>query len=248
MHRGSSQPETTANHWLLYKLKLCSPVSVIGGKGNSNPLQHSCLENLMDRGAWWAAVHGVAQSRTRLKQLSMHSCIGEGNGSPVQYSCLENPRDRGAWWAAIYGVAQNWTWLKQLSSSSSSSQWLEVSSLMSLMITILWPKTQAAAPAAKSLQSCPTFCDPMECSPEGPSIHEILQARMLEWVAISFSKMQAVFSKSQTWLNFPLPYFLRFLQYNWVVTDHKLLKARICFIHLRTTSIQSSAWHIVDGQ
>ena len=58
---------------------------------------------------------------------------------------------------------------------------------MSLMITILWPKTQAAAPAAKSLQSCPTFCDPMECSPEGPSIHEILQARILEWVAMLYS-------------------------------------------------------------
>ena len=88
---------------------------------------------------------------------------------------------------------------------------------MSLMITILWPKTQAAAPAApaaKSLQSCPTLCDPMDYSPEGSSIHEILQARMLEWVAVSFSKMQAVFSKSQTWLNFPLPYFLSFLQYN----------------------------------
>ena len=37
------------------------------GKGNGNPLQCSCLENLRDRGAWWAAVYGVAQSRTRLK-------------------------------------------------------------------------------------------------------------------------------------------------------------------------------------
>ena len=34
--------------------------------GNGNPLQYSCLENPMDRGAWWAAVHGVAKSRTRL--------------------------------------------------------------------------------------------------------------------------------------------------------------------------------------
>ena len=34
--------------------------------GNGNPLQHSCLENPMDRGAWWATVHGVAKSRTRL--------------------------------------------------------------------------------------------------------------------------------------------------------------------------------------
>ena len=40
------------------------------GEGNGNPLQCSCLENPRDRGAWWAAVHGVAQSRTRLKQLS----------------------------------------------------------------------------------------------------------------------------------------------------------------------------------
>ena len=38
-----------------------------------NPLQCSCLENPRDRGAWWAAVYGVAQSRTRLKQLSTHS-------------------------------------------------------------------------------------------------------------------------------------------------------------------------------
>ena len=33
------------------------------GEGNGNPLQYSCLENPMDRGAWWAAVHGVAKSR-----------------------------------------------------------------------------------------------------------------------------------------------------------------------------------------
>ena len=63
------------------------------GKGNGNPLLYSCLENPVDRGAWWAAVHRVAQSRTWLKRLSMHVCIGEGNGSPLQYSCLENPRD-----------------------------------------------------------------------------------------------------------------------------------------------------------
>ena len=40
------------------------------GEGNGNPLQYSCLENLRDGGAWWAAVYGVAQSRTRLKRLS----------------------------------------------------------------------------------------------------------------------------------------------------------------------------------
>ena len=43
------------------------------------------------------------------------------------------------------------------------------------------------AAAAKSLQSCPTVCDPMDCSLPGLSVHGILQARPLEWVAISFS-------------------------------------------------------------
>ena len=36
------------------------------GEGNGNPLQYPCLENLLDRGVWWAAVHGVTQSRARL--------------------------------------------------------------------------------------------------------------------------------------------------------------------------------------
>ena len=37
------------------------------GEGNGNPLQYSCLENPMDRGAWWATVHGVAKSQTQLQ-------------------------------------------------------------------------------------------------------------------------------------------------------------------------------------
>ena len=48
------------------------------GEGNGNPLQYSCLENPRDRGAWWAAVYGVTQSRTRLKWLSSSSSIGFG--------------------------------------------------------------------------------------------------------------------------------------------------------------------------
>ena len=43
------------------------------GERNGNPLQCSCLENPRDRGAWWAAVYGIAQSRTRLKRLSCSS-------------------------------------------------------------------------------------------------------------------------------------------------------------------------------
>ena len=47
----------------------------------------------------------------------------------------------------------------------------------------------AAAAAAKSLQSCPTLRDPMDCSLPGSSIHGIFQARVLEWGAIAFSNM-----------------------------------------------------------
>ena len=48
-------------------------------------------------------------------------------------------------------------------------------------------ETAAAAAAAKSLQSCPTLCDPIDGSPPGSPFPGILQARTLEWVAISFS-------------------------------------------------------------
>ena len=48
------------------------------GEGNGNPLQCSCLENPKDRGAWWAAVYGVTQSRTRLKWLSSSSSRSSG--------------------------------------------------------------------------------------------------------------------------------------------------------------------------
>ena len=66
------------------------------GEGNGTPLQYSCLENPMDRGAWWATVHGIAKSRTQLIDFTFTfhfplSRIGEGNGNPLQCSCLENP-------------------------------------------------------------------------------------------------------------------------------------------------------------
>ena len=57
---------------------MCSMLYMMAGKelgkpyreGNGTPLQYSCLENPMDRGAWWAAVHGVARSQTRLSDFT----------------------------------------------------------------------------------------------------------------------------------------------------------------------------------
>ena len=67
--------------------------------------------------------------------------------------------------------------------------------MLILMVLILMNKDMfesryaATAAAAKSLQSCPTLCDPRDCSPAGSPVPGILQARILEWVAISFSNV-----------------------------------------------------------
>ena len=62
------------------------------GEGNRNPLQCSCLENSRDRGAWWAAVYGVAQSRTRLKRFSSSSSSkGPARQGRRRKTCRFNP-------------------------------------------------------------------------------------------------------------------------------------------------------------
>ena len=63
------------------------------------------------------------------------------------------------------------------------TRWTFVGKVMSLLFNML-----SAAAAAKSLQSCRTLCDPIDGSPPGSSVPGILQARILGWVAISFSK------------------------------------------------------------
>ena len=60
------------------------------GEGNGNPLQDSCLENPRDRGAWWAAVSGGAQSRTRLKWLAAAVAVY----SSVVFHCISIPQFR----------------------------------------------------------------------------------------------------------------------------------------------------------
>ena len=84
------------------------------GEGNGNPLQCSCLENPGDRGAWWAAVYGVAQSWTPLKCLSSSSsrksldALGEGDKSSQNVGHLEKQR-RGP---AVGVESENRLWEK----------------------------------------------------------------------------------------------------------------------------------------
>ena len=70
--------------------------SNITREGNGNPLKYSCLENPMDRGAWWATVYGVTQSRTQLKGLSMHVCIGRRKWQPTPVFLPGESQGRGS--------------------------------------------------------------------------------------------------------------------------------------------------------
>ena len=93
----------------------------LSGEGNGTPLQYSCLENPMDGGAWWAAVHGVAKSQTRLSDFTFtfhFDALEKEMATRSSVLGLDNPRDGGAWWAAVYGVTQSQTRLKRLSGSS----------------------------------------------------------------------------------------------------------------------------------
>ena len=86
----------------------------MAGEGNGNPLQCSFLENPRDGGAWWAAIYGVTQSRTRLKRSSSSSSNRrvwqQVLTNMLQYSCLENPLpDREAWQATVYRVRKSQT-------------------------------------------------------------------------------------------------------------------------------------------
>ena len=56
--------------WYLIEVLICISLVSNDGEGNGTPLQYSCLENPMDRRAWWAAVHGVAKSGTRLSDFT----------------------------------------------------------------------------------------------------------------------------------------------------------------------------------
>ena len=92
------------------------------GEGNGTPRQYSCLENPMDRGAWKAAVHGVAEGWTRLSDFTFTFHFHALEKEMATHSSVlawRIPGTGGAWWAAIYGVAQSRTRLKRLSSSSS---------------------------------------------------------------------------------------------------------------------------------
>ena len=96
-------------HWIRKPLIFSNELAANPGEGNDTPLQYSCLENPMDGGAWWAAAHGVAKSRTQLsdftltfhfhaleKEMATHSSVLAwripGTGEPGGLPSMESHR------------------------------------------------------------------------------------------------------------------------------------------------------------
>ena len=80
---------------------------------------------------------------------------GEGNSNPLQYSCLENLMDTGAWWATVYRIAKE----------SDTTEQLKINNLL---------QGTHRGSVQFIAQSCPTLCNPMDCSPPGfPVLHQL---------------------------------------------------------------------------
>ena len=117
---------------------------------------------------------------------------GGGHVNPLQYSCLENPVDRGARQTIVHRITKSQTQLKQLSTHASSfpTSFIEETILSPIEYSWLSCKLLVVGGyvCAKLLQSSLTLCNLINCSLPGSSGHGILQARILQWVAMSPSR------------------------------------------------------------
>ena len=115
---------------------------------------------------------------------------GEGHGNPLQYSYLENPHGQSLVGYSPWGRKESdmTEWLSfhllSIGKICLKTSGKVYACLGTFTISHFW---NAAAAVAKSLQLCPTLCDPIDSSPPGSPVPGILQARTLEWAAISFS-------------------------------------------------------------
>ena len=179
----------------------------------------------MDGGAWWATVHGVTESRTRLsdftftfhsyaleKEMATHSSVLAlripGTGEPGGLPSMGSHRVGHDWsnLAAVISLrdspiaqlVKNPPAMLETPSSIPGSRrstgegigyktFALTLDTVKYFINYLLKRSLFAAAAAKSLQLCPTLCDPIDGSPPGSPVPGILKARTLKWVAISFS-------------------------------------------------------------
>ena len=158
---------------------------ISSGGRNGNPLQYSCLENPMGRGAWQATVHRIANSRTWLKLVTMHYYTVPGT--------LLFHSKRYLWILITLFEWINWLLLLLLSRFSCvrlcaayqvpwDSPGKNTGVGCHFLLQCMKVKSESEV-----AQSCPTLSDPMDCSLPGSSVHGISQASVMEWGAIAFS-------------------------------------------------------------
>ena len=187
-------------------LLLNRSTSLFYGEGNGNPLQYSCLGNPMDKmWAWWATVHGVTKSWMLADQHVVLS------GSTVSYYWCKVIYLMSSLIMGIL-VASNIFLINTNKPAMSilfkypihlcehiSQKYFRTGSNNILILNFdrfAWlcfqRLNQLVHPSsvlhARSLQSCPLFCNPMDCRPPGSSVHGILQAISLEWAAMPSSR------------------------------------------------------------
>ena len=131
-------------------------------EGNGNSLQYSCLENPMERGAWWAAAIGSHRVGHDWSDLA-----AAGHVNPLQYSCWESPIDRGTWQTRVTKVEHNWS---------------------NLVHTHMEKNVQTYVYTLVCVCVCSVMTSSLQTHGPGSCVHEIFQGRILEQVAISFSR------------------------------------------------------------
>ena len=135
------------------------------GGGNGNPLQYSCLENPMDRGAWWATVNGIARVRHDIvQQLSSNNCILFYTSQYCKVSVQPHRRQ-------LTRLLHPWD-------SPGKNTGIGCHFLLQCMEVKI---------ESEGTHSCSTLHDHMDGSLPGSSVHGIFQARILEWVSTAFS-------------------------------------------------------------
>ena len=182
------------------------------GEGNGTPLPYSCLENPMDRGAWWAAVHGVATSQIRLsdftftfhfhaleKEVATHSSVlawrVPGTGEPGGLPSMGSHRVGHDWSDLAAAAAARRAKVEKLADLSPDSLPNSCFCSVTQLCPTLWPHgLQHARPPCPSptpracSNSCPSsqWCQPTILSFSPSALHPSQHQGLFQWAGYSY--------------------------------------------------------------